>query len=173
LVTVTLESDLSDAREKAVGLEVEDRLVALGQELVDADLATDADVTSGAILIREFNHQRERDLGRGELVALPISLLVMIIVFGGALAAGMPIVGALASIAGGLGSIWALSYVMDLDSVVINVVTLLGLGLSIDYGLLMVSRFREELKHLVDEMELAITAGIAVGKRHRGGRRRD
>lgn len=173
LVTVTLENDLSDAREKAVGLEVEDRLVALGQELVDADLATDADVTSGAILIREFNHQMEQDLVRGELVALPISLLVMIIVFGGALAAGMPIVGALASIASGLGSIWALSYVMDLDSVVINVVTLLGLGLSIDYGLLMVSRFREELKHLVDEMELAITAGIAVGKRRRGGRRRD
>ncbi|WP_454300466.1 MMPL family transporter [Salana multivorans] len=97
----------------------------------------------------------------------------MVIVFGGALAAGMPIVGAVASIGAGLGSIWSLSYVMDLDSVVINVVTLLGLGLSIDYGLLMVSRFREELKELVDEQTAAITAGIPVGKRRRGGRRRD
>ncbi|MBN8882531.1 MAG: MMPL family transporter [Salana multivorans] len=173
LVQVTLDADLPSDREKEVGGEVEERLTALGTELRDDDLATGSLITSSAILVREFNEQMESDLVRGELVALPISLLVMVVVFGGALAAGMPIVGAVASIGAGLGSIWSLSYVMDLDSVVINVVTLLGLGLSIDYGLLMVSRFREELKELVDEQTAAITAGIAVGKRRRGGRRRD
>ena len=67
----------------------------------------------------------------------------MVFVFGGLLAAGMPIMGAVASILGGFGMVLALSYVMKLDAVTTNVVTVIGLGLSIDYGLLVVSRFRE------------------------------
>ena len=67
-------------------------------------------------------------------------------VFGGFVAAGMPILGAVASIAGALASLLAFSYVIDLDATVVNVVTVLGLGLCIDYGLLTVSRFREELR---------------------------
>ena len=63
----------------------------------------------------------------------------------------MPMAGAIASIAGGLAALLAFSYVLDLDSSVVNVVTVLGLGLSIDWGLLMVSRFREELHRLVDD----------------------
>src|SRR5699024_6594363 len=77
-------------------------------------------------------------------IALPLSLLVMVVVFGGFLAAGMPIVGALASIAGGMGVLLGFAQVIELDAVVVNVVTVLGLGLSIDYGLLIVSRYRQE-----------------------------
>ena len=75
----------------------------------------------------------------------------MVLVFGGFLAASMPMAGAIASISGGLAALLAFSYVIDLDSSVVNIVTVLGLGLSIDYGLLIVSRFREELHRLVDE----------------------
>ncbi len=155
LVRVTLDEGMSKKAETKAAKKVETQLADLGDELVEADLASEASVASTAMLTRAVNHQMEQDLIRGELIALPISLLVMVVVFGGVLAAGMPIVGALASIAGGLGSIWALSHLMELDSVVINVVTLLGLGLSIDYGLLMVSRFREELQAVVDGPELA------------------
>ena len=88
----------------------------------------------------------EKDLVRGELIALPISLLVMVLVFGGFLAAGMPIVGAIASIGGGLATLLGFSYLIDLDASVVNVVTVLALGLCIDYGLLIVSRYREELR---------------------------
>lgn len=165
----SLEGDAADEADSAV----EATLLTLGEELLEQDLATQTTVSSNGIIIRAVNHQMEQDLIRGELVALPISLLIMVLVFGGALAASMPIVGALASIAAGLGSIMGLSYVMDLDSVVINVVTVLGLGLSIDYGLLMVSRFREELKRLVETEDRLETAGIPVGRRRRGGRRRD
>src|SRR5690606_30245360 len=73
----------------------------------------------------------------------------MVLVFGGFLAASMPMIGAVASIAGGLGALLGFSYLLELDASVVNVVTILGLGLSIDYGLLMVSRFREELTALV------------------------
>ncbi len=173
VVRVTLDEDLSEDAVAAAESAVEEQLGVLAQDLVSADLASVATVSNPAIVMRAFNHQMEQDLIRGELVALPISLLVMIVVFGGALAAGMPIVGAVASILGGLGTIMGLSYVMELDAVVINVVTVLGLGLSIDYGLLMVSRFREELRRLVDDADRLETAGIPVGRRRRGGRRRD
>ena len=96
-------------------------------------------------LIDAITHQIEVDLRRGEGIALPLSFLVMVFVFGGFVAAGMPIAGAITSIGGGLASLFAFSHLIELDASVVNVVTLLGLGLSIDYGLLTVSRFREEL----------------------------
>ena len=92
----------------------------------------------------------EKDLLTGEVIALPVSLLVLVVVFGGFLAAGMPIAGAVASIAGGLASLLAFSYLIDLDASVVNVVTVLGLGLCIDYSLLLVSRYRDELRLALD-----------------------
>jgi putative drug exporter of the RND superfamily len=89
----------------------------------------------------------ERDLLRGEGIALPLTFLVMVLVFGGFVAAGLPIVGAVVSIGGALLSLFGFSHAVELDATVVNIVTLLGLGLSIDYGLLTVSRFREELAH--------------------------
>jgi RND superfamily putative drug exporter len=88
----------------------------------------------------------ESDLQKGELIALPIALLVMLIIFGGFLAAGIPLVGAIASIVGALGMLYGFTFVMDIGITVMNVITVIGLGLSIDYGLLMVSRFREEFR---------------------------
>ncbi|WP_235545643.1 MMPL family transporter [Phycicoccus sp. Soil802] len=107
-----------------------------------------ATVTSGGVrdLVDAITGQLEVDLRTGEGIALPVSFLVMIVVFGGFVAAGMPIFGAIASIAGALASLLGFSYLIDLDTTAVNVVTVLGLGLCIDYGLLVVSRFREELR---------------------------
>lgn len=96
-------------------------------------------------VLKEVTGTIERDLVRGEGIALPLTFVVMVFVFGGLVAAGMPIVGAIVSIGGALLSLFAFSHALDLDATVVNIVTLLGLGLSIDYGLLTVSRFREEL----------------------------
>jgi len=74
---------------------------------------------------------------------------VMLIIFGGFLAAGIPLIGAIASILGALGSLFVFTYLMDIDITTMNVITVIGLGLSIDYGLLIVSRFREEFRSLV------------------------
>jgi RND superfamily putative drug exporter len=101
-------------------------------------------------LVDEVNEHVETDLRAGEAIALPLSLLVMIVVFGGLLAAGLPIIGAIASIGGGLASLLAFSYIIDLSSTVPSVVSVLGLGLCIDYGLLLVSRYREEVRRLHD-----------------------
>ncbi|MGL4743216.1 MAG: MMPL family transporter [Dermatophilaceae bacterium] len=100
-------------------------------------------------LVDRIIEQVQIDGQRGEGVALPVSFVVMVVVFGGFLAAGFPVVGAVASIAGALVSLLGFSYVLDLDASVVNVVTVLGLGLCIDYGLLIVSRFREEIRGIL------------------------
>ncbi|MGL4175088.1 MAG: MMPL family transporter [Dermatophilaceae bacterium] len=99
-------------------------------------------------LVDRIVEQVRIDAQRGEGIALPVSFLVMVVVFGGLLAASIPVFGAVASIAGALVSLLGFSYLFDLDASVVNVVTVLGLGLCIDYGLLVVSRFREEMRGL-------------------------
>ena len=106
---------------------------------------------SDPLLYDDFTTQIQGDLVKGEAVALPVALLVMVLVFGGFLAASAPLIGALASIAGGMAILFAFSYPITLDESAINVVTVLGIGLSIDYGLLVVSRYREELAQRGDD----------------------
>jgi RND superfamily putative drug exporter len=100
-------------------------------------------------LVDRIIEQVKTDGQRGEGIALPVSFLLMVLVFGGFLAAGFPVFGAVASIAGALASLLGFSYVLDVDASAVNVVTVLGLGLCIDYGLLVVSRFREEMRMML------------------------
>lgn len=140
------------------GLTVEDSSVAVAEVVARLDttvtaLQTLEPTTTGLIgstslIIDAITSQVQQDLATGETIALPVALLIMVLVFGGFLAAAMPMAGALASIGTGLGVLLGLSYLMEIEASIVNVVTVLGLGLSIDYGLLIVSRFREELTRL-------------------------
>ena len=167
LVVTTLDSGLDDDAAERVEAQVVQAYGALGDALGGATGA----VGSGQLLFSEITDQIEVDLRTGEGIALPLSFALMVVVFGGFIAAGMPIAGAIASIGGGLAALYVFSYVIDLDAAVVNVVTLLGLALCIDYGLLVVSRAREELRAIAqgrpaeeltdDEIETAI--GRTVG----------
>jgi len=145
VIQVLLADGLSSDDERVASDAVMARLRTFGSDVTAAVPGASSIPSSSHLIGREINDVMESDLVRAEAVSLPISLVVMVLVFGGLLAAGMPIIGAIASILGGFGAVLALSYAMKLDSVTVNVVTVIGLGLSIDYGLLMVSRFREEL----------------------------
>ena len=83
-------------------------------------------VYSNPLLYNDFSTQIEKDLVTGEAVALPIALLVMVLVFGGFLAASAPLIGAFASIAGGLAVLFGFSYPIKLDQSAINVVDRVG-----------------------------------------------
>jgi RND superfamily putative drug exporter len=144
LMSATLEPDLQYEQESLDATQA--RLEQLSAEISAAVPGATGMVSGGSILFDAITGQVEKDLVKGELIALPISLLVLVLVFAGFLAAGMPIFGAIASIAGGLATLLGFSYLIDLDASVVNVVTVLGLGLCIDYGLLIVSRYREELR---------------------------
>ena len=119
--------------------------------LATSTVGSRAKVTVGGsvTVLERITDQVEKDLRTGEGIAFPLTLLVMIVVFGGFVAAGLPLLGAVAAIAGGLLSLYGFAQVTDLDATTVNIVTILGLGLSIDYGLLIVSRFREELARTV------------------------
>jgi len=153
LVVVYLKTGLSPDLESAGLAKVESRLDTLRGDLSDLKPGATGIVGGTSLIVSAITGQIERDLSTGEAIALPIALVVMVLVFGGFLAASMPMVGALASIASGLGLLYGFAHVIDLDSSVVNVITLLGLGLSIDYGLLIVSRYREELHRLLTSDE--------------------
>lgn len=100
----------------------------------------------GALIAsRQISHQIEQDLVRAELVSLPILLVLLIIIFRSVTAAILPVLLGIVAVIGGTSVVRLIAHYVDIDQYAINVITVLGLGLSIDYSLLMVSRFREEL----------------------------
>ncbi|MEE6272198.1 MMPL family transporter [Georgenia sp. MJ206] len=145
LLSVVLEDLEGPAAGEAHDAVVE-RLAQVPSDLADVPGDVVALTSSPTLIADAIVGQVEEDLIRGELVALPLALLLMVVVFGGFLAASMPLAGAVASIVIGLGALLGFTHVMDIDSYMINVLTVIGLGLSVDYGLLVVSRYREELR---------------------------
>ncbi|TFC88863.1 MMPL family transporter [Cryobacterium sp. TMT3-29-2] len=149
LLNVQMEAPDGDLSGELLG-EVEDRLAVAADDVRQIEPGATVEVGGTPLLVESLVAVAEADLRKGELIALPIALLVMLIIFGGFLAAGIPLIGALASIAGALGALYVFSYLMEIDTTVLNVITVIGLGLSIDYGLLIVSRFREEFRALME-----------------------
>ena len=93
----------------------------------------------------EMQALAETDIARAEMLAMPILVLLMLMIFGGLVAALLPVAIGVVAISGAMGLLRLLTEVTDISSFAMNVTTILGLGLAIDYSLFMVSRFREEL----------------------------
>ena len=94
---------------------------------------------------RAFNTTLESDLQRAEFISLPITLLLLILIFATVVAAGLPLGVGVLTIVGGLGAMFFLNRFTDVSQYATNIVTLIGLGVSIDYSLFVVNRFRDEL----------------------------
>ncbi|HEY4724876.1 MAG TPA: MMPL family transporter, partial [Actinomycetota bacterium] len=92
----------------------------------------------------EFQDQAQEDLERGETLALPVMLVLLFLVFRGVVAALTPLLVAVVAVAGALLILLGVSHVADISAYSVNVITMLGLGLAVDYSLLVISRFREE-----------------------------
>jgi RND superfamily putative drug exporter len=108
----------------------------------------------------------EQDLLKGEAIALPIALAVLLAVFGLSFAVLMPFLIAASTITATLGIVWVVAHFMTTAVYVTNLVQLIGLGIAIDYSLLIVYRFREELERTSSEEDAVVrtmaTAGRAV-----------
>jgi len=140
LVIAHLAKDLGDQEDAVV-----DDAAARMRDIPDGVPGATVKVGGDSLLDREINDQVGKDLSTAELVSLPLTLLFMVVVFAGFVAAGLPVLGALVSIGAAMLGLWGFSTFAAVDTNTLTVCTLLGLGLSIDYGLLMVSRYREEL----------------------------
>jgi RND superfamily putative drug exporter len=92
-----------------------------------------------------FNTTLEEDLKRAEFFALPGTLLLLVLIFASLVAALLPLGVGVLAIVGGVGGTLFLARFTDVSQYAINVVTLIGLGVAIDYSLFIVNRFRDEL----------------------------
>jgi uncharacterized membrane protein YdfJ with MMPL/SSD domain len=101
-------------------------------------------VTGQAAIEHDLDPVFAGDLVRGELIAVPIALLILVLTFG-TLAFLLPFLFALVTIPTTLAIVWIFANFMELSTYLQNLVTLIGLGIAIDYSLLVVHRFREEL----------------------------
>jgi RND superfamily putative drug exporter len=103
-------------------------------------------------------------LGRGTVIGLAIALVVLLIVFGAAVAAGLPIILALLSIIVAVGATALVSNVMGMSQFVIVFITLICLAVGIDYSLFIVQRFREERARGLEKIEAITTAGATASR---------
>lgn len=106
----------------------------------------DIRVTGGQAIAADFTRFAEGDTKRSELTALPLIALVLLFVFGALVAAALPLVVGGLSITTSLAGLYWLTFLIPTSTFAQSIITLLSLGAGIDYALLMVNRFREELK---------------------------
>ncbi|MCO6009338.1 MMPL family transporter [Actinoallomurus purpureus] len=102
-------------------------------------------VGGGVPLAKEFNTQTQSDLARAEMISFPVLLVLMLFVFGSLGSFWLPLVVGVFSIVGALTVLRVLTMVTAISSFSAEVITMMGLGLAIDYSLFIVNRFREEL----------------------------
>ena len=106
-----------------------------------------AAATGPAEVSRQARELAEKDLQRSELIAAPLTLIALLLVFRGLRPALLPLVVAVFAVLGTFTALALIARVTTVSVFALNLTTALGLGLSIDYCLLMVARFREELAH--------------------------
>ncbi|MDT3439471.1 MULTISPECIES: MMPL family transporter [unclassified Pseudofrankia] len=120
-----------------------DALEKIEDELVAPGLRTQ--VGGITAVSHDIGEQVAADIAFAETISVPVLLVLLVLIFGGVAAASLPLaIGGLA-ILGAFTALRGLSYLTDVSVFSVNLVTILGLGLAIDYGLFMVGRFREEI----------------------------
>jgi len=177
----------ADGRRAAVVVEVEGRAPAFASmvvpsappELYPALRGQVRSETLGILpfgamaLNHDFTEMVKTDLRRAELVVLPLVLVFLVLVFGSVVAAALPLVVGLLGVAAGMAVAGILARFMPVSAYAANVVSMIGLGVAIDYSLFVVSRYREELlvhpptqalaRTLATAGRTVIFSGMAVG----------
>jgi putative drug exporter of the RND superfamily len=148
--------NLADAKKHS-----DDLVTAIGQPA-----GTSAYVTGAPAIQNDLDPIFSSDLKKGESIALPIALVVLLLVFGLSWAVTIPFLFAASTVFGTLGIVYVVAHYMTTPTYVTNLVFLIGLGIAIDYSLLIVYRFREELSRGLSVEDAVFrtmqTAGRAV-----------
>ncbi|WP_149359873.1 MMPL family transporter [Lolliginicoccus suaedae] len=108
-----------------------------------------------------MNARAQKDLAIAEGIAIPLTLILLVIVFGGLAAASLPVLTGGLAILGSMGILRVISFSTEISAFALNMSILLGLGMAIDYSLFLVSRFREEISRGRD-IPTAVRATVAT-----------
>ena len=117
-----------------------------------------------ASLSYENNELSEADLQKGERFGIPVALIILLVIFGTLVAALLPVGLAIISIAVALGITSLIGQAFELSFFVSLMITMIGLAIGIDYSLLIVSRFREEMRHGQPPRDAVAKAGATAGR---------
>ena len=112
----------------------------------------------------QINQQNQRDLLLMEAIAIPFSFLVLVWVFGGLLAAALPMALGGLAVVGTMAVLRLITFSTDVSTFALNLSTALGLALAIDYTLLIISRYRDELADGASRDEALIQAMATAGR---------
>lgn len=136
-------------------------LAGLRDDLVAGGLHTEV---GGLIpFLDDANTRINDDITKAELISLPILLVLLVFIFRGLVAAATPLFVGVLAVLGAFVAVRLLAQVTDVSVFAVNIITMLGLGMAIDYALFVVSRFREELaKQELSREELADARSAAV-----------
>jgi RND superfamily putative drug exporter len=149
--SVTVEGIGQDGRTTVIALSFNQGADAVASRLADVRALlphtgpVQAFLTGDAAISDEIQRDSQQDLETAELVALPLTLLVLLLVFGSVIASCIPLILATVAVSSTLASISLLTRLQPVNIFAQSMTTILGLGLSIDYSLLVLRRFREEL----------------------------
>ncbi len=126
----------------------------------------DVTVRSGgtAMVNVQITDQSQRDLLLMESIAIPLSFLVLVWVFGGLLAAALPVAVGGMAILGALAVLRLISFTTDVSIFALNLTTAMGLALAIDYTLLMISRYRDELAEGASHEDALVRMMLSAGR---------
>ena len=128
----------------------------------DGKAGLDTLITGTASIQSDFSHAASHDLQRGESIGLPIALIILLLVFGAVIAAGLPVVLALIAITLAVALTALVGQTFSVSVFAINMISMMGLATGIDYSLFIVSRYREERAHGRDKLDaLSVTGGTA------------
>jgi RND superfamily putative drug exporter len=127
-----------DEEQRTEGLAaIEDDLAAPGLE---------TQIGGGTAINHDVNARVSSDIATAETISMPILAVLLVIIFGSLAAASLPLAIGGTAILGSFAALRGFASFTDVSVFAVNIVTILGLGLAIDYGLFMVSRFREEIR---------------------------
>ena len=138
-------------------------------QALDEELAHDRDgvtVKFGGIatVYTQINSQTERDLLRMEAIAIPLSFLVLIWVFGGLLSAALPLMVGMVAILGSMAVLRVMTFFTHVSVFALNLSVAMGLALAIDYTLLLLSRFRDELAAGTERDAALVRTMVTAGR---------
>ena len=142
-----------------------DELGGVYQEKYDGKFENlDVYISGDAVFSNAINGSIEKDLAKAESISVPLTFLLLLFVFGALVASAMPLVIGITAIIGTFFVMYLLTLFTDVSIFVLNLTTGLGLGLGIDYALLMVNRFREELSRGLTKEEAIVNTLTSAGK---------
>jgi RND superfamily putative drug exporter len=120
-------------------------------------------VTGTVAMFHDLNRNSSSDLLYAERIGIPLTLVILLVVFGAPLAASLPLLLAMTSVTLSLAGLYFLSYRMPVSVFAQNAVSMIGLGVGVDYALFILGRFRQELSQGSTPAEAALNASIGAG----------